>query len=214
MSYDDRINWLAHYTGKRLFAQRHLAAPALALCTTDYHLAFSALVTAVSKKNSEAVLTMTLFSPLVRLWSHGFTWFGHEKVMEFDCTLSADTLACFDWNFILTEALICFCLIQCVTTTGSGACSDELSQPAGTNDVTVGDYSNQNGIITISYTRPLDTNDANGDKVIPTGEPTYVSWAIGPINPDGLAARHRQQPAEDVQVNFGQVGFYLDIHIQ
>ncbi|XP_072047321.1 protein Skeletor, isoforms B/C-like [Amphiura filiformis] len=95
---------------------------------------------------------------------------------------------------------------QCVTSSGSGACTDELSQPSGSNDVTVGDYSNDNGIITISYTKPLDTGDTNTDKVIPINNDVYVAWSIGPINPSGLAAKHRQQPTSNVPINFGQTG--------
>ena len=30
-------------------------------------------------------LFFAIFSPIFRLLSHGFTWFGHGKVMEFYC---------------------------------------------------------------------------------------------------------------------------------
>ena len=53
VSYDDDIIWLAGYayTGKCLFAQRHLAALGLVIRTThDYNLAPSVLMATVSKK--------------------------------------------------------------------------------------------------------------------------------------------------------------------
>ena len=68
---------------------------------------------------------------------------------------------------------------------GTGACPDELSQPSGTNDVFINNYSNVYGIITLSYTRPLNTGDTVGDKVIPLDDDVYIAWAIGPINPSG-----------------------------
>ncbi len=105
-----------------------------------------------------------------------------------------------------TSILVLLFSLQCVVNTGSGACSDELSTPSGTNDVTIGDHSNENGIITISYTRPLNTGDTNTDKIIPTDRDVYVSWAIGPINRAGLVAKHRQLPRSDVLINFGETG--------
>ncbi|XP_072042772.1 protein Skeletor, isoforms B/C-like [Amphiura filiformis] len=87
---------------------------------------------------------------------------------------------------------------------GTGACPDDVSKPSGTDDVTVGDYSNLYGIITISYTRPLNTGDTTGDQVIPIDEDVYIAWAVGPINPSGLAAKHRQQPSTDFKINFGR----------
>ena len=67
------------------------------------------------------------------------------------------------------------------------------------------DSSNNDGIITITYERPLSTSDTT-DKVIPTNQAVYVSWAIGPINPSGLAAKHRLVPTSDVLINFGETG--------
>ena len=80
---------------------------------------------------------------------------------------------------------------QCVTTSGSGACPDMDSNPTGSDDVTVAESSNADGIITISYTRALDTGSTVGDQVIPTDQEVYIAWSVGPINPDGRVAKHR-----------------------
>ncbi len=60
------------------------------------------------------------------------------------------------------------------------------------------------GIITVSYTKALDTGDTNGDQVIPIDKDVYIAWADGPVNPSGLAAKHRQQPSTDFSINFGR----------
>ena len=87
---------------------------------------------------------------------------------------------------------------------GTGACPDELASAPSTNDVTFVGYSNQNGITTISYTKQLNTGDSTGDIVIPSDQAVYVAWSIGPINPAGLAAKHRHAPSGDVTINFGR----------
>ena len=78
-------------------------------------------------------------------------------------------------------------------TAGSGACPDTISNPSGVNDVTLVNSKFENGIATIVYRRPLDTGDQVTDKAIRTDQPMYIAWGIGPINPTGTAAKHRER---------------------
>ena len=83
--------------------------------------------------------------------------------------------------------------LQCIVNAGSGACPDTISNPSGVNDVTLVTSSFENGITTIVYRRPLVTGDPNTDKDIRIDQPMYIAWGIGPINPTGTAAKHRQR---------------------
>jgi hypothetical protein len=43
------------------------------------------------------------------------------------------------------------------------------------------------------------------DREIPLDEEVFISWAIGPINPDGRVAKHTMAPAsDDPKINFGR----------
>ncbi|XP_072030814.1 uncharacterized protein [Amphiura filiformis] len=93
---------------------------------------------------------------------------------------------------------------QCIVTAGSGACPDTISNPSGGNDIELVQSSFENGITTIVYRRPLNTGEADTDKVIRTDQPMYIAWGIGPINPTGTAAKHHQRTVGDVTLDFGR----------
>ncbi|XP_071955151.1 protein Skeletor, isoforms B/C-like [Antedon mediterranea] len=98
---------------------------------------------------------------------------------------------------------------QC--SSGIGACPDQSSSNVGINDLTGISGYVEDGVTSISYSRLLDTGDAT-DKVVPATGETYVSWAIGPINSDGLATRHSVQtevnsPENGKKINFGRLPF-------
>ncbi|XP_019624549.1 PREDICTED: protein Skeletor, isoforms B/C-like isoform X1 [Branchiostoma belcheri] len=63
-----------------------------------------------------------------------------------------------------------------------------------------------NGITRIRYSRPINTGDTTTDKVIDPSQNMYISWAIGPINPSGIAAKHhtRVDVSDDVRLMFGR----------
>ncbi|XP_033097580.1 fibropellin-1-like [Anneissia japonica] len=95
---------------------------------------------------------------------------------------------------------------QC--SSGNGACPDVQSIPQGRNDLTGVSGSVEDGVTAISYTRLLNTGDIR-DKIIPSSGETYVSWAIGPVNSDGLAAKHSVRtevvfPDYGKKINFGR----------
>ncbi|XP_038065022.1 protein Skeletor, isoforms B/C-like [Patiria miniata] len=92
---------------------------------------------------------------------------------------------------------------QCSINDGRGACPDDIQSVGGANNVMLGDVLFDGGIKRLSYKRPLDTGDST-DQVIPTDRPVFISWAIGPINPDGRVAKHVRAPSGDIQINFGR----------
>ncbi|XP_033632784.1 protein Skeletor, isoforms B/C-like [Asterias rubens] len=94
---------------------------------------------------------------------------------------------------------------QCSTNDGRGACPDDIAAVGGTNNAVVGNLVSVNGIVRLSYTRPLNTGDSV-DQVIPTDREVYISWALGPINPDGRVAKHTSVPRADLKLNFGRQG--------
>ncbi len=91
---------------------------------------------------------------------------------------------------------------QCGVDNGRGACPDYVPSVNGTSDSNLKELLFGNGITRISYSRLLDTGDSI-DQVIPTDREVFISWAIGPINPDGLTAKHIYAPADDPKINFG-----------
>lgn len=69
----------------------------------------------------------------------------------------------------------------------SGVCPDEAL--GGRNDATLLNGSRKNGITTITYTRPLQTNEAVNDRAIPKGEVSVIA-AFGPLNSKKEANAH------------------------
>ncbi|XP_072039501.1 protein Skeletor, isoforms B/C-like [Amphiura filiformis] len=100
---------------------------------------------------------------------------------------------------------------QCVTSNGNsrGACPDD--RLFGTDDVEYEYAAYYEGIATISYTRPLDTGDIYGDKVIPTDRDVYIAWAIGPIDEEGRVLKHHSVPTGNHRINFGRGGSRCEI---
>ncbi|XP_072177571.1 protein Skeletor, isoforms B/C-like isoform X1 [Diadema setosum] len=98
---------------------------------------------------------------------------------------------------------------QCTPQNGAGACPDLIAAGAGsaTDDVTLLSSVTVDGITHITYTRPLAAQDSTYDKPILTNGPTFVIWALGPINADGRVAYHNQKrsPREsNLQIEFGR----------
>ncbi|XP_022080796.1 protein Skeletor, isoforms B/C-like [Acanthaster planci] len=94
---------------------------------------------------------------------------------------------------------------QCSINNGFGVCPDDLASVGGRNDNVFEKLLSADGIAMFTYSRPLNTGDST-DRVIPTDAPVYISWAIGPINPDGLVAKHVKIPFDNPQINFGRQG--------
>lgn len=84
----------------------------------------------------------------------------------------------------------------------SGVCPDE--RIGGRNDVTILHGERDNGITSITYTRPLHTNEAINDRPIPENEPVSVIAAFGTLNSrmevNALSMKDRTE--SDVQINF------------
>ncbi|XP_006815462.1 protein Skeletor, isoforms B/C-like [Saccoglossus kowalevskii] len=85
---------------------------------------------------------------------------------------------------------------------GYGACPD--AEADGVDDVYDSFAVITDGITRIGFTRQLDTGDSV-DNAIPSDGEVYISWAIGLINPNGLAAKHHTVPSGNVKLNFGRV---------
>ena len=70
----------------------------------------------------------------------------------------------------------------------------------------------KNGVTSIKYRRPLQTNDVN-DKLIPTDREVSIIAAIGPLNSKREANAHlhngRDVNVDDIQINFSSfVSFF------
>ncbi|XP_035666294.1 protein Skeletor, isoforms B/C-like [Branchiostoma floridae] len=89
---------------------------------------------------------------------------------------------------------------QCSGT--SGVCPDDRVGGADNNVNITGRQ--VNGITRIRYSRPINTGDTTTDKVIDPSQNMYISWAIGPINPSGVAAKHHTRVEDQVRITFGR----------
>eukprot|EP00178_Gracilaria_changii_P018234 TRINITY_DN51_c0_g1_i1.p1 TRINITY_DN51_c0_g1~~TRINITY_DN51_c0_g1_i1.p1 ORF type:complete len:1114 (-),score=142.54 TRINITY_DN51_c0_g1_i1:4233-7574(-) len=70
---------------------------------------------------------------------------------------------------------------QCAA--GEGVCPDEVrSTGNGVDNISNVTGEAQDGIMRISYTRPIAARDADLDRSINTDGPTFVSWATGQMN--------------------------------
>ncbi|XP_026828705.1 protein Skeletor, isoforms B/C isoform X2 [Ooceraea biroi] len=82
-----------------------------------------------------------------------------------------------------------------------GVCPDK--RVGGRNDAVFVHGERKNGITTVTYTRPLRTNEPVKDKMIPERETTVIA-AIGPLNSQGEANAHERldKTTEDIRIDF------------
>ncbi|XP_071554169.1 protein Skeletor, isoforms B/C-like isoform X1 [Temnothorax nylanderi] len=82
-----------------------------------------------------------------------------------------------------------------------GVCPDE--RIGGRNDVVLLHGERKNGITTVTYTRPMRTNEPEKDRMIPERE-TSVIAAIGVLNSQGEANAHERfdKTTEDIRIDF------------
>ncbi|XP_011136070.1 protein Skeletor, isoforms B/C isoform X2 [Harpegnathos saltator] len=82
-----------------------------------------------------------------------------------------------------------------------GVCPDK--RIGGRNDAVFVHGERKNGITTVTYTRPLSTNEPVKDRMIPETE-TSVIAAIGPLNARGEANAHERfdKTTEDIRIDF------------
>lgn len=82
-----------------------------------------------------------------------------------------------------------------------GVCPDE--RIGGRNDVVLLHGERKNGITTVTYTRPMRTNEPEKDRMIPERE-TNVIAAIGLLNSQGEANAHEisDKTTEDIRIDF------------
>ncbi|KAK0183368.1 hypothetical protein PV327_001417 [Microctonus hyperodae] len=83
-----------------------------------------------------------------------------------------------------------------------GVCPDE--RVGGRNDAILIDGERKNGITTVTYMRPMRTNEPVKDRMIPEGRETSVIAAIGTINDRGEANAHwaGDKTEEDIKIDF------------
>lgn len=83
----------------------------------------------------------------------------------------------------------------------SGVCPDE--RIGGHNDVTLLNGKRERGVTTITYKRPLQTNEVN-DRPIPIDRDVSVIAAFGPLNARKEANSHSitDKTLEDVRIDF------------
>ncbi|XP_039308067.1 protein Skeletor, isoforms B/C isoform X2 [Solenopsis invicta] len=82
-----------------------------------------------------------------------------------------------------------------------GVCPDQ--RIGGRNDASLVHGERKNGITTVTYTRPLRTNEPEKDRIIPERE-TSVIAAIGSLNSRGEANAHERfdKTTEDIRIDF------------
>lgn len=83
-----------------------------------------------------------------------------------------------------------------------GVCPDE--RIGGRNDVEIIKGERKNGITTITYQRPLQTNEAINDKAIPTNDEVNVIAAFGMLNARKEANAHSMtdKTTNSIKINF------------
>lgn len=86
-----------------------------------------------------------------------------------------------------------------------GVCPDE--RIGGRNDVTLLSGERKNGITTIIYTRPLQTNEAVNDRAIPSQGEISVIAAFGPLNSRREANAHSitDKTTDDFRIDFSSL---------
>lgn len=86
----------------------------------------------------------------------------------------------------------------------AGVCPDE--RIGGRDDVTLISGDRKNGVTTIKYSRPLQTNEAVNDRPIPSQGEVNVIAAFGLLNARKEANAHSMtdKTTDDVKIDFGQ----------
>ncbi|XP_078610306.1 protein Skeletor, isoforms B/C-like [Branchiostoma floridae x Branchiostoma japonicum] len=131
--------------------------------------------------------------------------FGISGCTDRTCMVGSDvTVAWFDIDTPRAVDYTLGAYSQCSGT--SGVCPDD--RVGGTDDNFDVTGTRINGITRIKYSRPINTGDT-ADKVIDPAQNMFISWAIGPINPSGLAAKHHTRAQGSVQLLFGRSPSYL-----
>ncbi|XP_066281067.1 protein Skeletor, isoforms B/C-like [Branchiostoma lanceolatum] len=129
--------------------------------------------------------------------------FGVSGCNDRTCMVGSDvTVAWYDGDVPRAVDYTLKAYSQC--SGASGVCPDDR---VGGTDNNVNITGRQvNGITRIRYSRPINTGDTTTDKVIDPSQNMYISWAIGPINPSGVAAKHhtRVEVSDQVQLMFGR----------
>lgn len=84
----------------------------------------------------------------------------------------------------------------------SGVCPDE--RIGGRNDVRVVSGNRKNGVTSVTYTKPLQTNEAVNDRPIPSEGEVSVIAAIGPLNSRREANAHlpHDKTTDDIKIDF------------
>lgn len=87
----------------------------------------------------------------------------------------------------------------------TGVCPDE--RIGGRNDVTLLSGDRRNGITTITYSRPLQTNEALNDRPIPSQGEVSVIAAFGPLNARKEANAHSMtdKTIDDYRIDFSDL---------
>lgn len=85
-----------------------------------------------------------------------------------------------------------------------GVCPDE--RIGGRNDVTLISGERKNGVTTIKYSRPLQTNEAVNDRSIPLNAEVNVIAAFGLLNSRKEANAHLfpDKTTEDIRIDFSR----------
>lgn len=83
-----------------------------------------------------------------------------------------------------------------------GVCPDD--RIGGRNDVTLITGDRKNGVTTVTYQRPLQTNEPVNDKAIPINGEVTVIAAFGPLNSRREANAHSitDKTTTNVRINF------------
>lgn len=85
----------------------------------------------------------------------------------------------------------------------SGVCPDEVI--GGRNDVVFISGERRDGVTSVTYARPLQTNEAVNDRAIPHRGAVSVIAAVGPLNSKSEAGAHLvgDKTARDDRIDFG-----------
>lgn len=93
-------------------------------------------------------------------------------------------------------------------TNGEGVCPDEDLEPnSGTNDFSGVSGESKGDLTKVLYSRSLTAADAVADRPISTSGPTFITWALGPLNPDSLLPLFHGEttfPRTNVSIEFGR----------
>ncbi|KAI8506560.1 hypothetical protein Bbelb_159870 [Branchiostoma belcheri] len=112
--------------------------------------------------------------------------FGISGCADRTCMVGSDVTV--TWYDVDTPRAVDYTLGAYSQCSGrSGVCPD--NRVGGTEDNFDVTGTRIDGVTRIKYSRPINTGDT-ADKVIDPAQNMFISWAMGPINPSGLAAKH------------------------